>query len=285
MRKESMKRGNKEVQIFLPIKTEKYTISSDRVTRYLFSLTDLGDELIRAVVLECDSFLEKKEIQKELGEKHTVIFDYYRQTNRFEIDLEMQHSKTSHVEIRMQNYLLYILYDILQEYGLRTKRAIAIMYLDHWPFEKDLLLKKEFPDEISKKLQGQIYFVNIHYQGKAIDSYLYRICQDFQTAESGLFRPFQTEIFSDVVKYYHQGGKQRIMSENDEIYQTGKKEGKQEGRQEGRKEGKLEQKEATIYKMCLNPKYSNAEIAEVNDVPLSEVIAQRKKLSERKQLS
>ena len=277
MGKEIINRGNKEVQIFLPIKTENYTISSDRVTRYLFSLTDFGDELIRAVVLECDSFLEDKEIQKELGEKHTVIFDYYRQTNQFEIDLEMQHSKTSHVETRMQNYLIYILYDILQEYGARTKRAIAIMYLDHWPFEKDLLLKKEFPDDVSEKLQGQIYYVNIHYQGKAIDSYLYRICQDFQTAELGLFRPFQTEIFSDVVKYYHQGGKERIMSENDEIYLTGKK----QGRQEGRQEGKLEQKEETIRKMCLNPKYSNDEIAEVNDVPLSEVLALRKKYAKK----
>ncbi len=65
--------------------------------------------------------------------------------------------------------------------------------------------------------------------------------------------------------------------ENDEIYLTGKK----QGRQEGRQEGKLEQKEATIRKMCLNPKYSNDEIAEVNDVPLSEVLALRKKYAKK----
>ena len=268
---------NKLVQIFVPIRRKGYTITSDRVIRSLFNLTPLGDEMIIGVLPDCDSFIEDKETQKEFGDNSIVIFDYYRQTEKFEIDLEMQHSKTSHVETRMQNYLIYILYDILQKYGQRTKKAVAIMFLDHWPFEKDLLLKKEFPDDVSEKLQGQIYYVNIPYQGKSIDSYLYRLCQDFQTVEQGLFRPFQTAIFPYVVKYYHHGGKEKIMSENDEIYLTGKKQGKEEGKQE--------QKEETIRKMCANPKYSNDEIAEVNGVSLSEVIAQRKKLLESKQLS
>jgi len=248
-------------------------ITSDMAMRVLFSCTDLGDELIKAVLVDVGEFEGKKEPQKILGNPsgHYVAFDYFRRSSKYFIDLEMQYSPDSKIEKRASHYLIWILSRILVRYGDFLREGAVIVFLDHWIFEKNLLLKKIVKKDNFKTFCGQIYFVNTNYHGKEIDSYLYRICMDLQRVEKEEYHSLVTNIIRTVVEYYQEkGGKEKAMKEYMKMREADVRRGRKEARDE------------ILFDMCKDPSFTDAQIAKCAKIPASEVPALRKRLSEAK---
>ena len=253
-------------------------ITSDMAMRVLFSCTDLGDELIKAVLSEdVGEFEGRKEPQKILGNpsRHYVVFDYFRRTSRYYFDLEIQHSPDPKIQRRAFRYLVCLLYSIFRRYGDFKRNGVVIVFLDHWMFDRNLLVKKEYYGEYDFGPGNQIYYVNTNYRGKEMDSYLYRICMDLQRVNREDFRSLKTDILKTVVEYYQEkGGKEKAMKE----YMKRREEDVRRGRKEGISEGR----DQILSTMCEDPDMTDEKIAKYGKIPVSEVPALRKRLSEAK---
>lgn len=255
-------------------KREGIPIAKDLIIRDLFNLTELGDECIKAVIPDIGPFEKKEEVQKEIGSppKNYVSFDYYRQSENYIIDLEIQYSPDSNIVTRANHYMAILLNRVFELYGEDKKKAVVIVFLNHWQFEKKLLVKTRFNEVEEEKVRAQVYYVNLQYHGTKIDSYLYRLCMDFQRAQKGQYEKLETKIIHDVVEYLiKEGGHNNIMKEYDKLILTATQNGKAEERQE------------VVLTMCKDPSFTDAQIAKIGKIPVSQVLALRRKLAEAKQ--
>ncbi|MDD6240091.1 MAG: hypothetical protein PUA93_00700 [Eubacteriales bacterium] len=260
----------------------RFSLTDDKDIRVFFSVTPFGDELIKAVLEDVKDFEGKAEPQKVFGKlgNHYVVFDYFRKTSKYYIDLEMQRSRDPDIEERASRYLNWITNSILKDYGNFERRGVVIVFFDYWKFDKNLLLKKVLHAEDAQTVNGQIYYVNMHYHGKEIDSYLYRICRDLQRAERGEFYSLETDIIRTVVEYYQQkGGREQAMEQYRKDSEILVDKGVEIGTARGRTEGISEGRNQILFNMCANPKFTDADIADAGNIPVSEVTALRKRLS------
>ena len=98
---------------------------------------------------------------------------------------------------------------------------------------------------------------------------------DLQKIQRGKGEKLETKILRTVVRYLKEGGKKNIMKDYDRVMLS--------QRQKGKVEGKNEEREEHVLTMCKDPSFTDAQIDKIGKIPVSQVLALRKRLAEAKQ--